>query len=400
MKVLLIGVFLNDFELNRINLLTRSQDKPSVAAIKYTKLISEGFENVLGGNLTNLFLAPMGMFPITKKFFWFKTVNQKSHYIPFINFFILKQFSISLYVFLFTLVWILKNRKHEDKLYIIFTSLYLPFLVGMIPIRFFGKTKIVSFVPDLPEFEFTYTSNITFPKNLFLNTYIKLSKQLFFLIDFYVFITEQMKLKFENKPFMVIEGFVDFNARSSMANEFEKYNAVMYSGALFEKFGLKILLEAFLDESLNFELWLFGDGDMVQEIKRMSEANPRIKYFGYQQNITVLEFQKKAKLLINPRPSNNEFTHFSFPSKLMEYMVSGTPVLTTKLPGIPLSYFDKLFFINNESADGFKNSILDCMSLSQEELDYLGFKAQSFVQNEKNNFSQIEILVNKLQNTF
>lgn len=400
MRILLIGVYVDDFELIMLNKLSQPQDRPSVAAIKYTKLIYEGFKSILGDNVTNLFLAPMGMFPSCNKFYWFKKTKLGNHYIPFFNFFLIKQLSISLYVLFFTCIWIVRNLFSNEKLFIVFTSLYLPFLSGVLPLKFLRRINIVSFVPDLPEYEFSYSNNNYLPKRLFLNTYVNLSKKLFFLIDYYVFVTEHMKTKFPSKPYMVIEGFVDYSLVNENLEVEKKENAIMYSGALFEKFGIRLLLDAFLDYEINCQLWLFGDGDMVQEIKKRSLNNPNIKYFGHQPNQLIIKYQQMAKLLINPRFSNNEFTKFSFPSKLMEYMVSGTPVLTTKLPGIPIEYKEKMYFINVETVSGFKNSILTCLSIPQKELDIFGKNTKSFVLREKNNFFQIKSLIKDMENYF
>ena len=64
-----------------------------------------------------------------------------------------------------------------------------------------------------------------------------------------------------------------------------------------------------------------------------------------------------ATLLINPRFSNEEYTKYSFPSKNMEYMASGTPILTTKLPGMPKEYYEYIYLFEEESIEGMKNKM-------------------------------------------
>ena len=184
--------------------------------------------------------------------------------------------------------------------------------------------------------------------------YINLSKRIVRINDFYVYITKYMENSFGNKPYRIIEGFTDAAINLKVGNNYINKNAIMYAGALFEKFGLRVLLDAFCEIDGNYELWLFGNGDMEKEIELYSLRDTRIKYFGNRPNDEILEFEKKAKLLVNPRFTDNEFTKYSFPSKLMEYMSSGTPVLTTKLLGIPDDYFDKMFYIEIENKEGFK----------------------------------------------
>jgi hypothetical protein len=168
---------------------------------------------------------------------------------------------------------------------------------------------------------------------------------------------------------------IDQEALKRSLLQIENKNAIMYAGALFEKFGIKTLLDAFSEISNNYELWLFGFGDLTDYITEQSKKDNRIKFFGNLPNDIVLDYEKKARLLINPRPLNHEFTKNSFPSKILEYMTSGTPVLTTKLPGIPDDYSDKLFFFDDDTKFSIKNGIINYMNKSDCELyNYNGIK--------------------------
>ena len=88
------------------------------------------------------------------------------------------------------------------------------------------------------------------------------------------------------------------------------------------------------------------------------------------------------------RFSTEEFTKYSFPSKNMEYMASGTPLLTTKLPGMPKEYHHYVFLFKEETIDGYATAIREALSLSDEDLRSLGQKASQFVLLNKNNVQQ------------
>ena len=79
---------------------------------------------------------------------------------------------------------------------------------------------------------------------------------------------------------------------------------------------------------------------------------------------------------------------YSFPSKNMEYMVSGTPVLTTNLPGMPEEYKDYVYLFEDESVQGMARKIREVLSLPTNELYRKGRAAKEFVLNEKNNICQ------------
>lgn len=87
----------------------------------------------------------------------------------------------------------------------------------------------------------------------------------------------------------------------------------------------------------DYILEIYGDGDYRAELVELAAKHDRIIYKGLVSRDVIVARQKQVALLINPRPSSYEYTQYSFPSKIMEYMLSGTPVLTTKLPGIPMN---------------------------------------------------------------
>ena len=48
---------------------------------------------------------------------------------------------------------------------------------------------------------------------------------------------------------------------------------------------------------------------------------------------------------------------YFFPSKMMDYLASGTPTISTKLKGIPEEYFNYCFTIENGDPKTLKNKI-------------------------------------------
>jgi glycosyltransferase involved in cell wall biosynthesis len=102
----------------------------------------------------------------------------------------------------------------------------------------------------------------------------------------------------------------------------------------------------------------------------------------------VLRAEEKAWLLVNPRPADAEFTKYSFPSKNMEYLASGTPVLTTRLPGMPDEYYDHVLTIDGSSAEDVTTGLRDALALGPDELHRRGVRGKEFVLDQKNNVVQ------------
>ena len=237
MKVLFIGIYADEKTKTRLEHLSTHEGKLSVAAINYTRMIGEGFSDNLGNASTNLYLVPIGMFPICRLIFWKTRKIEENNYIPFINLFFLKQLSIALYVFFFALRWSRSHDKQEKKI-IVFSCIYLPFLVAISPLKLIRHISVASFVPDMPEYLFSYSSTKLSIKKIFVPLFIYLSAKIVQITDFYIYITRHMQDRFGNKPFHIIEGLTDSSLPTGTTRSTAEKKAVMYAGALYKKFGI------------------------------------------------------------------------------------------------------------------------------------------------------------------
>jgi len=103
----------------------------------------------------------------------------------------------------------------------------------------------------------------------------------------------------------------------------------------------------------------------------------------------VIKLQREAGVLINPRSSNSEFTRYSFPSKTMEYLASGTPLIMHPLKCLPEEYLKYIFIAYDESDSGLMKTIIDVCERDQEELTAIGQRAKQFILREKNSSVQV-----------
>ena len=197
----------------------------------------------------------------------------------------------------------------------------------------------------------------------------------------YIVLTEQMKERLSSKkPVIVLEGHIDSDMLQSENTMDKKYKnkVCLYAGALHKKYGVEKMVKAFVTADMNdAELHIYGDGDYVEDLKKLDHNS--IKYLGVIPNEEITAEELKATVLINPRPSDAEFTKYSFPSKNMEYMASGTPVLTTKLPGMPEEYLEHVYIFNNESIEGMSRTLKEVLTKSRKELHQKGLAAKKFV---------------------
>lgn len=237
-----------------------------------------------------------------------------------------------------------------------------------------GK-KAIGIVTDIPDFLPGKAGGKTFRKLFYEN----LNK-----CDGFVLLTESMADYLNiKKPYVVIEGICE-EASSERLEKFPE-NVVLYAGGLEKDYGVIDLCEAFCDIE-GAELWLYGKGRCLDEIVAFSEKYPNIKYKGVAKNDEILALEKKATLLVNPRNPIGEFTKYSFPSKNMEYMSSGTPVLCYMLPGMPNEYRSYIYEIKAD----IKSGLTEILAKDRKELDAFGLSAKEFVLKNKNLYKQAD----------
>ncbi len=210
-------------------------------------------------------------------------------------------------------------------------------------------------------------------------------------MDGLILLTEQMAepLSAVSKKRCVIEGLTAELAVVPETVDLPKDTrpAVLYTGTLHRELGIGELLDAF-DTMDDVQLWLCGRGDMETEIRKTQQTHDNIRYFGFIPQAQAIYLQSKAELLINPRTNAGAYTRYSFPSKTLEYMRSGKPVLCCKLDGIPHDYDGFLTYIEPQNAQGIRAAVRAMMARTQEERGETGRRAREFVLSEKNNIKQ------------
>ena len=315
--------------------------------------------------------------------------------LPYLNIFLLNHLTKIVSVILAIRKFIFINQN----LLIYIYSLHTPFIIPAILLKLTNKekVKICLIVPDLQE---NMTSNKSLIFLFFKNIDKLITSFLIKYVDSFVLLTDLMKNKLElvNKPYIVVEGICNNTNQYTSSDKLP--NTVMYSGSLDIRYGIDILLDSFshINDS-KVELLICGDGDMRNQIKEYSLINDQIKYLGHLPNCQVLELQRKVSLLVNPRPSKDLFTLYSFPSKIIEYLNSGTPTIMFKLPGIPEEYFDYCFVPSDETSDSLAREIIKVINMDNEFLNKFGLSASNFVKSKKNNIIQTE-RIKKLNSIF
>lgn len=366
----------------------------------------EGLEEITGKSIKILNSHYEPSYPKYKKLFikrrvW-KRKEKENIDIGFINIPILKYINkvISLRM---EMKKIIKNdlSNRETNVFFVY-AMTMPLMLLARYIKKYVRDKnflICLIVPDLPEF--MNMNKLGIIKSILSRFNRKIIYSCMKYIDKYILFAKPMAeyLHIDKDKYIVIEGMVNFKNIMEKEKIIQEYGDekkyIMYAGGINEKYGVLNLVKAFNQiNNRKFELWLYGAGDAVDQIEQLSKKNSRIKYKGVVTNEEVLIAEKNATLLINPRPTNEEYTKYSFPSKNLEYMLSGTPLLTTKLPSMPKEYYKYVFILEDESINGFEKKLKELLNKDDLTLFNKGKEAKQFVMERKNNIEQTKEICN------
>lgn len=113
---------------------------------------------------------------------------------------------------------------------------------------------------------------------------------------------------------------------------------VVYTGSLGKWGGVMLLLEAFRRvRHPTAELWICGHG-ATSSFERAVAEDPRVRFLGLVPEQRLREVCERATVFVNPRPAALPSNAANFPSKVLEYLKHGKPVVSTWTKGLAPAY--------------------------------------------------------------
>lgn len=279
-------------------------------------------------------------------------------------------------------------------------AMTLPFAIILKNVRKrYKNIKVCLVVPDLPEYMNVAAMQNDFRYRVMKKVEIAYLRHCLAEVGYYVFLTEEMKNWFRHEiNYTVVEGICLDQAetsaeRNQVFHDGKKH--IIYTGGIKKEYGVLDLAAAFMKVKDNdWVLDLFGDGIHLNELREMAQLDQRIVCHGAVPNAVAVQAQREAALLVNPRP-NYEFAKYSFPSKILEYMMSGNPMIAYKLAGVPDEY-DSYYYHIDDGGKCLEEVMRETMGLEDDERRAMGERARDFVLKNKNPRVQCEKIVGML----
>lgn len=400
MKILLLGSLISAAQMEQLN--SNSKEKASVAPVNYETMLAKGLiEN--GAKVDALSVPAVAAYPhsiykhITGKQ---ETIENdiRIQWVPFVNIQGMKQLTIKRNVEKLLEQWLQENEDVKDKVVLMY-SIYPPYTEPAVRLCKEYGCHLSAVITDLPEYMYSW-KNMKGLRGWYSKRLSEKMLELQGKCDSYILFTKPMaaKMGIEDKPYMVSEGFCDASIFDDIPDQ-EKYprKTIVYGGNLSRLYGIQNLVKGFMQTDLDAELHLYGAGGDAAFIEECAKQDSRIKFFGRVDRKTLLVALKKAYLLVVNKPTADDYSNYSFSSKILEYMASGTPLLTTKVGGMPEEYWKYCYFIVDETCDGIAQTIKSVMEKTAEELRNKGVRARKFAIEQKNCFTMVKEITDFLK---
>lgn len=380
---LFLGFAIPNEEMDNI---TNDDKFPQVQTHKFIWNFIKGIEASTSSVYTYISARPVTDYPSypkkkIKRKKWIVNLDEKNieiTEIPFINTTISKLitrfFSATYYCFKM-------YHKSKNKSGVIVYSVHIPFMLTGFIISKVYRINYIAIWTDSPSIG---SAADPFIKRKLRKIEFLLARFLMKKASKVIALTKYLSEDFaEGKPYLVVEGIIDENDTKHEQPRVKKQakckRRIIYTGALQKRYGMKNIVEGF--QLLNRDdivLEIYGRGDYEKELKAICATNENISYKGFVANREILKIQKTADFLINARSTDEEYVKYSFPSKTLEYMLSGNPLITTMLPGIPDEYRQYVFVLKDNKPMTIANMIESVCMISKDNLRDFGAKARAF----------------------
>lgn len=336
-------------------------------------------------NLKILSAPFIGSYPIGNKLFTFHSLKSNSdiEYVSFNNVWGVRNISRAA-VLKNKLRQFIKSDNCKIKNIIVYSA-HTPFLeAAAYAKKKDNSIRICLIVPDIPQY-LNLNKDVSIAYKIAKKYDVKHFYELCKYVDTYMFFAPAMKELFDTlgKKVIVSEGLLDDNVfekneeqkKSIVLESDKKY--IVYTGKNYEKFGVKDLVDAFITlNDPSYRLVLCGSGDVDEYVKKQAENDFRIEAIGQVSPDESRMWQLRADVLINPRSNDEDFVKYSFPSKNLEYLATGSPVVAHFLKGMPEIYRDLMFCINDNGnhIDAIRTAIQNALECHDNFERYNKFK--------------------------
>ncbi len=317
----------------------QQSENPSVSGDKHAKGIIRGLSSVQSNTLDVFTVLPMRTFPRGKRLFpprgtFSLGERVRAHYVPYVNLPVLKQITILCALLGKLLAWAFRTRNEPQRTIM---SYNLLFTIAL-PAWWISLLCLISFVPQMADPPIAYLVNKRGVSAIFRRIDAAIARYILRRIQNVLVLTCALAEDFAPQADYRVYycGTEHFKIRSSDWC-FSAQKEVVYLGGLQSPYLIPLLLDAFvlLDPS-RYALSVYGQGIYAKNVEQVAQQHVHIQYKGYVDDTALELVLEQADLLVSPKDPADPLVPYTFSSKLLDYLVSGTPILMTATPEAPM----------------------------------------------------------------
>ena len=294
--------------------------------------------------------------------------------------------------------WIQRNPDEDLYILVYHTIGYVMEAVGELKKKY---EQVVTgiIVTDLVDNYNMFSYNNSFLKRVSLAWESRMVKRNYRFFDKFILLSRQMteKIPEARGNNIVIEGLLNDSLsyrKQSVPKIPQVGRKILYAGALENYSGVIDFCQAIMmQRTSNINFYVCGTGVCQKQIEEFSRKDERIIYLGRLTHEEVLAIQQKMDFLVNPRQPDGNLTKYSFPSKTIEYMASGIPMIGFKLEGIPDEYYEHMYLLENTDVAGMAENLETIIMLPYSEIVEKGEEAATYVFSQKTAKKQVARII-------
>lgn len=290
--------------------------------------------------------------------------------------------------------WCFKTNDSHTRLHIIQYNVSSPSLIVTLVGRLFRNTDVSAFLYDLGMPPSSY--KLSKAKKIAYKLIDIQAKWLIRRLDYSFAINNHVIDAYSSpRKSIIIDGGIsnDVLKRLPLPDNRDKSKFILLiAGNLTETNGIKMLLDASKQiHDKDIEFWFAGRGNMLDDIKMQAKIDNRIVYKGFLSTDELFYVYSCVNVLLNLRLMPENEGQNLFPSKLLEYLVTGREVITTNFAHVEKEYGEICYVL--------KENTLECLvdyiqQIKNNKKEIRGNKSQKYMMNTHTWDAQITQVIN------
>ncbi len=298
-------------------------------------------------------------------------------FLPFLNLGPLKIATLGIASFAQTLAWSWRNRKAERRIVIAYNLNAPPAWPLWLACRL-AKCEFVPFIGDI------YVPGEVIADNWLRRLEFDTQKRIIPKVDGLLVANKAIVEDFaQGRESLLIEGGVPESFLRKFEGSAEREARafhVVFAGQLSQLNGVELLLDAIAKvDDPSIRITIAGTGPLHERVKKAAMLDSRIVYAGLLPHRDLVEVYKSADLVLSLRRTDNQTHRYVFPSKVVECLATGVPLLTTCTGHAASEFGPFAILLDEETPEALAAKIEEVMAWPEARRGEIGQRAQAYV---------------------